>query len=194
MEIWEQALIGSILGDGYLDVRSSGKAILQLKYKSASVKYLEWLRKIFNQGLKMSDIKFRENYQQHYCYSSPSEELIKWWQIFYPNSKKTIPLNINELLKYPLSLAVWYQDDGCLDYRKKYHFNAKLATYCFSYKECCLLTGVMYKNFGIKTAVHKSTMRGKIYYCMYIRSESMKKFIDTVKHYVHPVFDYKIKT
>jgi hypothetical protein len=38
--------------------------------------------------------------------------------MFYLDGKKVVPSQISELLKTPLSLAVWFMDDGTVDKRR----------------------------------------------------------------------------
>jgi hypothetical protein len=38
--------------------------------------------------------------------------LTRYYKTFYPNGSKVVPHNIEELLTSPLSLAVWFMDDG----------------------------------------------------------------------------------
>jgi len=103
-----------------------------------------------------------------------------------------VPDNIQEVLKNPLSLAIWYMDDGNLDNRYKYHLNSSFATFCFSYKECNLLAEALKSNFGVEARVHKSTMRGKEYYRLYIVASSMKRFVKTIKNFIVPCMQYKV--
>jgi hypothetical protein len=113
-------------------------------------------------------------------------------EIFYPEGKKIVPKQIGSLLTDPLSLAVWYMDDGSLDKRDKYHLNSTIATFCFSYKDCVLLTKTLKVNFGVEARVHKSTMRGKIGYRLYIVSGSMAGFMKIIQPYIQPCFMYKL--
>jgi hypothetical protein len=43
--------------------------------------------------------------------------LIELREMFYLDGKKVVPSQISELLKTPLSLAVWFMDDGTVDKR-----------------------------------------------------------------------------
>ena len=79
-----------------------------------------------------------------------------------------------------------------LDKRYKYHLNSSIATNCFSFEECNLLSEVLNNNFKLKTSVNKTTMRGKIYPRIYFKSECMIDFIKIIKPYILPVFNYKI--
>lgn len=184
-------IVGSILGDGYLSRPTKKGSRLWLKYNDKSFTYLKWLHKKLK-PIGIGEIKVKRDYNQHYFLTDSSLEMADFWNSFYPNGEKRIPANIRDILTDPLSLAVWYMDDGCLDYREKYHCNATFATFCFSYKDCERLADTLKVNFGVKARVHKCTMRGKMYYRLYILSESMNNFFDVIRKYVHPCMSYKI--
>lgn len=189
-----QAAIGSVLGDGFLHKLGKRKLTSQIYVSQHDTKlsYLEWLHSKLGEGIEMNPIKPKKGYQQHWFMSKPDKNLGYLKSQFYFKGKKIIPSGIENLLISPLSLAVWYMDDGNLDKRSKYHLNSTIATYCFDFKECDLLSEVLKKNFGIVSSVNQSTMRGKIYPRLYIRSESMDKFITLIKPHIQPVFYYKI--
>ena len=113
--------------------------------------------------------------------------------MFYPKGKKIVPKNIKELLRNPLTLAVWYQDDGTLDCRSKYHYNAMFATYCFSFSDCKLLAKALRENFNLDARVCKCKMRGKTRYRLYIASKSMNNFVGLVEPHIITCFRYKIR-
>lgn len=187
-------LVGSLLGDGWLTkIRSkTNTSIFALKYNDKSLEYLKWIRSQIME-LTPSAIKSKPEYSQHYFYTKSQKDLGEFREIFYPNDgMKRVPENINELLVDPISLAVWYQDDGTLDRRSKYHWNAKLATYCFPYEDCIRLKYAIRQNFDIKISVCKCQMRGKMYYVLYVLSESMTSFIEVIKPYIHENHAYKI--
>lgn len=73
--------------------------------------------------------------------------MTKFHKFFYQNGKKVIPKNIEGLIKTPLTLAVWFMDDGTLDYRIKDHCAFHLCTNCFSKEEAGKLVDVLGKNF-----------------------------------------------
>ena len=190
-QLHKNILVGSILGDGWLNKPSRLGAHWTIKYDDKSLIYLEWLYSMMNE-LFPSGIKAKKNYHQHFIFSKSSSELAEFRNIFYPNGKKIVPKQIKFLLTDPLSLAIWYMDDGSLDKRDKYHFNATIATFCFSYKECELLAETLKNNFDVEARVHKSTMRGKEQYRLYVVSRSMDRFINIIRPYIQPCFLYKI--
>lgn len=125
-------LIGLTLGDGYLTpfVGASRRSRMEIKGDNKNLSYLRWLHSQLK-PIGVSDLKPKRNYHQHRFYTKTTKETGKLRELFYPSGQKIIPRSIKKLLKNPLSLAVWYQDDGSLDYRSKYHYNAMFATYCF---------------------------------------------------------------
>lgn len=182
--------VGSILGDGFLEKPCRNGSRLVIKYDDKSFEYLRWLHTKLK-PFGVSEIKKKLGYNQHYFSTKPSLEAANYWYLFYPKGKKTVPNSIQEILNNPLSLAIWYMDDGNLDNRPKYHCNSSFATFCFSYKECILLSKTLEKNFGIETRVHLSSMRGKRYYRLYVISKSMKSFMKIIQKFIIPCMRYK---
>src|SRR3989338_1094290 len=178
-------LIGVILGDGYLTSfkGESRRSRLDMKGDNKNLTYLEWLHKEL-QSLGVSDLKPKKNYHQHRFYTKTTREIGELRNLFYPSGKKIIPHHIKKLLRNPLTLAIWYQDDGTLDCRSKYHYNAMFATYCFSFSECELLAKALRENFNLDVRVCKCRMRGKIRPRLYITSSSMGRFMGLVKPYI----------
>jgi hypothetical protein len=124
-----QVIIGSILGDGSL---SPGKfSTIDISQHVDKLPYLEWLHKTLGIRFLLNPIKQKKGFKQMYRFrSKPSEILGIFRSKFYSRQtgKKIIPSDIKELLENPMSLAVWYMDDGTLDKREKYHFNSSIAT------------------------------------------------------------------
>lgn len=183
-------IVGSVLGDGYMPTPTRNGSRLVIKYDDKSLPYLRWLHKKLTK-LGVGKITKKPKYHQHYFSTNPSFETAYLRDIFYPYGKKIIPLDIQKILNNPRSLAVWYMDDGSLDYRPKYHRNASLATFCFSYEENELLAKTLKVNFNIEARVHLSTMRGKKYYRLYITAKSFDDFMSIIKPYINPCMKYK---
>ena len=187
-------LVGLVLGDGYLTpfVGRSKKSAVDIKGDNKYLLYLKWLHEKLK-PLGVSELKPKKNYHQHRFYTKYCWEVGELREIFYPKGKKIIPENIADILKNPLTLAVWYQDDGTLDCRDKYHYNALFATHCFSFNECKLLAEALRMNFNLDVRVCRCKMRGKVRYRLYITSKSMNRFIDLIKPFINPCFKYKIR-
>ena len=190
----QDIVVGSLLGDGWLDALSprTGTSIYRLKYDDRSLAFLKRMRQALSE-LEPSDLKTKPKYTQHFFYTRAREDIGKLRRIFYPHEgRKRVPENIGSLLTNPLSLAIWYQDDGTLDRRSKYHWNSRIATYCFPEEDCVRLKNALRDNFGIEVSVCRNSMRGKVYYELYVLSKSMEQFVDIVRPHMHQTFAYKI--
>ena len=186
-------LVGLILGDGYLTrLSKNGKSTIEVKYDDKYLSYLLWLHEQLK-PLRVSEIKPKKNYHQHLFRTRQTEEIGKLRSIFYPAGIKIIPPTIKDLLIRPITLAVWYMDDGTLDCRGKYHYNALFATHCFSFDENVLLAETLKLNFDLDVSVARCQMRGKVRYRLYVKSKSMERFIQTVRPHIDPSLQYKIR-
>ena len=187
-------MVGSLLGDGWLTALrpKTGTSTYYLKYQDKSFEYLGWIREQIAE-LQPSTLKAIPKYSQHYFYTRSREDIGELRKIFYPDEgMKRVPMRFIDLLTDPLTLAIWYQDDGTLDRRHKYHRNAMIATYCFPYQDCQRLARAIGDNFDIEMSICRCQMRGKMYYRLYVPSRSMNRFIETVRPHIHANYAYKI--
>ena len=189
----QQAIIvGSILGDGGIYfANKSPRAYYTVKQALRYSEYVEWL---FGQlkNICPSEIKQRKDNGQKYFYTSPNKDLNIFQELFYRNKVKMVPKNIKEILKSPLSLAVWFMDDGTLDYRPKDHCAFHLCTNCFSKEDTQRLIETLKDNFDIESSLHYTLCRGKRHARIYIGSKGRGKFIKLISPYILNCFKYKL--
>jgi len=111
-------ILGMVLGDGYLQPTGKNNARLRLEHGRSQGFYLEWkvksLASLFSGKPKtltrLHPLSHKTyGYVRHQSHSTPV--LGKLRHEFYPEGKKRLPSSIIEKLD-PLSLAVWYMDDG----------------------------------------------------------------------------------
>ena len=190
----KQILLGLMLGDGHFTAfyGRSATSALDMKADSRYLPYLQWLHRELA-PIGVSELRPKKNYHQHRFYTKRTKEIGELRALFYPEGKKIIPDEIKKLLKSPLSLAVWYQDDGTLDCRDKYHYNALFATHCFSFDECRLLADTLKENFELDVRVAKCRMRNVLRYRLYVVSKSMDRFMELITPYINSCFTYKIR-
>ena len=122
MELTKQqtnVLVGTVLGDGFLQKTGEKNARLRLEHSDKQKDYVLWKGKIFGrlfQGtpsyLERIHPKTKATYSYCRWQSSASPSFGKWRKYFYPNGKKIIPTDIGNFLIHPITLAVWYMDDG----------------------------------------------------------------------------------
>ena len=86
------------------------------------------------------------------------------------------------LVLNPLSLAVWFMDDGC-----KSRSSIYLNTQQFTKNEQLRLIDSLKNQFGIESTLNKD----KIYYRIRIRTRSVKRFTQLIKEFVLEDFQYK---
>jgi hypothetical protein len=138
-----------------------------------------------------SQPKQRKDNGQWYFQTRSLPELQKYGKLFY-KGKKIVPQNIDKLLISSLGLAIWYMDDGSLDYRPKDHYNFSLTTNSFSLEENWLLVKTLKKNFGIEANVHTPLCRGKRYPEIYIGARGRDKFLELIKPHILHCFRRKL--
>ena len=108
-----------------------------------------------------------------------------YFTIFYELRSKQIPENIGEMLVSPLSLAVWYMDDGGrrTDCRSGY-----LNTHAYSVSSVELLKLILLERFGIQTTTHFAAGKPRIY----IPRSQFERFCDLVRPHVINEMEYKL--
>lgn len=114
----EEILTGLMLGDGCINRVGSKSFRLTNTRNSEDFYYLLWqyekLKKFYSTVPKISQyFDKRTNKTYSRCHSQTKSNLIfsEYRKIWYPNNKKSIPENLKLT---PLSLLVWFLDDGCI--------------------------------------------------------------------------------
>lgn len=185
-------LVGLLLGDGSLEKKQDTLGIrLQVKQQAKAKEYVGWLYSHLKNYCR-SGIKFRKDNNQYYFSTRYLREFQDLYSNFYRDGKKIIPKDIKKLLTSSLGLAIWYMDDGSLDYRPKDHYAFYLATNCFTLKDSKKLQQTLLNNFGIESTVYNNLCRGKRYPRIYIGSRGRDKFYQLVKPYILSCFSYKL--
>ena len=185
-------IIGTVLGDSYIPFSKSGKTHIEIKQADKYKEYVFWLHDNLKDLFPKSIPRQRKDNNQWYVTSSFSYELNELHKLFYNEGRKTIPENIEKLLISPLSLAVWFMDDGTLDYRVKDHCAFHFCTNCFTKEETQRLIDVLYSNFGIITSMHYTLCRGKRHARIYIGAKGRERFIKLISPYILDCFKYKL--
>ena len=180
--------MGTLLGDG--GIRLKGKsARLHIKHSLKQLKLVEYKRKIFENitGMRVRlfshQVKQKDyNFAEFVTLNHP--EFLKYYRLFYPNSKKHVPTMINKILGDPLSLAVWFMDDGSAEYA-----GASLQTHSFSKGETDKLRGAIKLNYGIETGKRKNKGRWIIYFS----KASMPRLRNLIGKIMLKEFLYKLR-
>jgi len=172
-------IVGCLLGDGAM--RCKTNALLEINHSFKQRDYVDW---------KYNELKELVSTRPHkrfgnagriaYRFTTKSlPDLTEVYRKFYKDGKKIIPDNLNI---HPLSLTVWFMDDGCKSYRTIY-----LNTQKFNVTEQEKLISLLNRQFDIKTSLNKD----KTYYRLRIAVSSVAKFLAIVKPCLLPMFCYK---
>lgn len=188
----EQIIIGSILGDGHLEL--NGRNVrLRVDHSQRQKEYLFWkyreLRDICPSEPRIVKIlphyKTKKVYERWHFSTFSSADLNRFRETFYISRRKIIPICIKQILKDPLSLAVWFMDDGY----KRNDCNAfRLHTDCYSLDEQKLLQNCLKENFCIGSSLHKKGDTWNIY----IPSAQSERFRQVIGPFILPDMRYKL--
>ena len=186
-------LVGTLLGDGFLQKTGVKNARLRFEHGHAQKEYLLWkaahFPKLF-QGKATYLERVHPFSKKVYKYwrqqSSTTPELGTWRALFYPDGKKHVPETLPEILTNPLSLAVWYMDDGYFDARSK---NSYLYLGRVTEHEAQIARAAIRKSFGISGTVYDKKKKG---YVIFFPVHETITLCNYIRPFVLPLFGYKL--
>ncbi len=180
-----------MLGDGSLEYDGYRGTRLQVKQAEGRREYVEWLYSHFA-PMTRTPPQQRKDTNQWYFGTRFTAEFEKIRKMFYEDRRKIVPRNIDVLFDSPLTLAVWFMDDGRLDYRAKSHSAYHVSTDSFTESDVTRLQDLLKERFGVSARTYLSLCRGKRYPKLYIGKEGRDAFTKAVAPYVLPCFAYKL--
>ena len=192
-KIQKAVVIGTILGDGFLQKTGKNNARLRLEHSLKQQDYLIWKCKILNnffqkkpEILERFNLKFGKSYQYIRNQSYSGLEFGKLHQLFYVDGKRIIPNEFFKLLKEPMSLAVWFMDDG-------YYYPRDRIAYIYLPKLDSNSTNnlliALKMNYGLSPQL-KIKKRGE--YVLIFTVKDTAKLIQIIKPYIIKSMSYKI--
>lgn len=176
-------LIGSLLGDGTLRRQDNRlNALLEVNHSFKHKTYVDWKYKYFQEYV-LTKPKARNGKGGRIAYRFTTRSLpifTSYYQQYYVLGKKSVPINLK---LDPLSLAVWFMDDGT-KIRSAFYLN----TQQFSLSEQQFLQDLLYKSFGIKSSLN----RDKQYFRIRITTSSTIDMQNIIRPFIVPVLKYKL--
>ena len=181
--IQENVLIGTILGDGCL-IENVGRKNYRLQIEQCikQKEYVLWKYQIFKEWtvgepkLQEKNLSWRFRTISHPVFN-------EFRNLFYRDKVKIIPENIEVILKNPISLAVWFMDDGLR--RGKNGFS--VCVHSFKTDEIKKLQDCLYKNFGLLTNKHWDGKGNQLYFPV-SQKDNLRQILDS---FILPEFRYK---
>lgn len=181
---WSREIIlGSLLGDGSIAINEGYKnARFSFRHAISQREYFFWKAKAlseitankstweqydedFKDGLGGKKLRFQ---------SAALPELTKIFKLVTKNGKKRVRRKWLNLLT-PLSLAVWWMDDGSII------TNGRKGVFCtdgFSHNEVKIIRKYFRVVWDLDARIGETNARGRQYHRLYIRStQELKKFL-----------------
>lgn len=178
-------IVGLILGDGHLETQNNGKTYrLKVEHAESQSDYVHWLFGELREWIPATEpyVKVRANGERNVGFNTYSHASLRFYgHQFYENKKKGIPNMIARLIE-PISIAVWFMDDGSR--KSAHHRTYNIHTLGYSKKDLELLQEMFKKKFGVETVMHRQKER---YWRLYIPSDSALQFATLIDEYVRPI-------
>ena len=173
----KEILIGTILGDAYIS--PLGK--IQIEHSSKYKSYIDWkfyeLKNLSYKKISYTERVNKYNGKKYSSYRFWLRQYFRPWRKYFYNGKlKIFPLNLKLT---PLSLAVWYMDDGCYSDER-----CTLSTESFN-KNSLLTIQRKLELFRIETYIRSNGKLG-------INARSQNRFFSIINPYIHKSMLYKL--
>lgn len=117
-QLERSVVIGSILGDGFLQATGKKNARLRLEHSAKQKEYLFWKWQVLQRYMQDHPKKlirfnpiWKKQYSYYRCQSHSTPILGNYRALFYQKQRKCIPVDIGKFLTVQ-ALAVWFMDDG----------------------------------------------------------------------------------
>lgn len=180
-------LLGTLLGDGSLKCRGNYHR-LHIKHSKNQLSLVRYKRDIFSNITNMPISIFTQEVNgkfYEFCefVTLTHPEFTEFYKKVYTDGTKRITSRFLDNFNDPLSLTLWFMDDGSADYA-----GASFNTQCFKKGEIDLLIETLKKNFGLET----TSRRNKRGWVIYIPKRQMSLFKSLVEKHILPEFSYKL--
>jgi hypothetical protein len=187
----KEIILGTLLGDGHIAMLKTD-ARLEVAHSDKQKEYVEWKHRELKRftlaqpsEVRIYDKRSNKTYLQWRFKTRVNNYFTLLRNVFYPQGKKIIPKNINFLLNSPLSLAVWFMDDGG---RRNDCHGMFLNTLSFTEEEHEILRECLKRNFSLETRIHW-IQDG---YRIYVPSKDAKHFCELIHPFLIPSMYYKL--
>ena len=182
-------IIGSVLGDGCLHPNwSKTNYTLKITRSGKQEKYVEWEYENLQPFVRTAP-RWYEPTRSYTMRTISHSELTELYKEFYPKGKKILPARLEEYMQDPLTMAVWFMDDGNAIRTDAYTHGYNLNTQSFTFAENELIARLFMELYGIRVKVEKNNG----YFRLGTRGqESKEMFKNLVKDHMIPSMQYKL--
>ncbi len=173
-------LLGVLLGDGAM--RKKTQALLEINHSIKQKEYVDWLYQKFKNYVG-TEPKIRKSNGNRIAYRFTTKSLpqfTQYYDFFFTQKRKHVPFS---LIIKPLTLAIWYMDDG-----SRCDTDIYLNSQQFSQVEQEFLVNLLNQQYEIKSSLN----RDKKYWRIRIKKESVMTFMNLISPYIIPTMRYKL--
>lgn len=186
-ELQKEILVGLLLGDGCLEkTKNSLGARLKVGQSIKQIEFATWLYQQFLNFVRTPPRIKNRNIHQEVVFNTLTHPSFKdFYDWFYPEGKKIIPINISQLLT-PTAFAVWFMGDGSV--KSKECRGRILNTQSFSRSDIERLIFILESKFNLRSSIRTQKDGLQIY----ISAKSAFVLNDLLKDKILPNFKYKL--
>lgn len=188
----KEILTGLFLGDGCLITRKNNTAEIENSCKKEHEQYIDYLIEILNGCYHKNNRKYTSGYGSEMlrAKSHRSADLYDYFnKISYLTNKGDSKLK-DALIDYftPLSMAIFYMDDGSLAHSDYQRDRALFAVCDYSDNDVQIICGC-FEKYGIHPQLYKDTNG---YNRIRLNADDAYKMFDLIYKYVPPIMRYKL--
>jgi hypothetical protein len=188
-EIQRALVIGTVLGDGHLSANwSKTNYRLDVRHSVRQNSYVEWKYNILRPFVLMP-IRNYERTKSVWFRTISHSYLSDVYEFFYKDGIKGIQSNISQLLSDPLTIAVWFMDDGNAVIRGNKAVGYHLNTQSFTFEENRILQRFFEEEHSILSTIEKN--KGKFRLAIW-QKPSREAFVKLVGVHIVPSLKYKL--
>lgn len=178
-------LVGLLLGDGHLETQTRGRTFrLKVEHSEVQADYVGWLFEKFSGLCDQTSLyqRVRRDGRISVGFVTRASGTFRFFaDQFYVGRRKRIPPLIGKLLT-PISLSVWFMDDGSRKSNRHQTYN--VHTLAYSREDLLLVQQQLWRRYGIRSTLHRQRNNS---WRLYIGSDSAKQFAEIVRPYVRTI-------
>lgn len=188
----KEIAIGNLLGDGSYDIRKNSTSFICTSAKFDKEEYIDYIIKLSGGFYHKSSKTYTSGYgtQIIRAKTTRSADLYNYFVdvvSIEKNGKRVLHDGIVEKIT-PLSLAIFYMDDGSLAHSDRQEDRASFAV-CDYDKNSVEIIKKCFEKFGIQAI---SYLDSNNYYRIRLNKDSADKFFSLVEKYIPTVMRYKL--
>jgi len=188
-EYQKAVLVGTLLGDGYLEANwSKTNYRLGIRHSKDQEQYVQWMYEILK-PIVTTPPQHYDRTRSVWFRTISHAELSELYRIFYRDGNKIIPETIAQYLSNPVTIATWFMDDGNVKRNRKRVDGYHLNTQSFSRDENILLAVAMNKMHSIRCTIEPNH---KYYRLAIYQRSSRDAFANLIRGHIIPSMRYKL--